>query len=130
MASGLAVPEGSNTSLVVCCALRDDRIVPLLAALEVYSPVHIEPNIVAQADFGQTERDKVAVISFCDIAFLDSALCAIHELRKLRFNVIGWLPGANRLSVALRARVLIAGAETVVDSEECGAGELLRQHVA
>jgi transcriptional regulator with GAF, ATPase, and Fis domain len=130
MASGLAVPEESNASLVVCCAPRDDRIVPLLAALKVYSPVHIELNTAAQADFGRTERDKVAVVSFCNVAFLDSALCAIHELRKLHFNVIGWLPGANRWPVALRARVLIAGAETVIDSEESDAGERLRQHVA
>jgi DNA-binding NtrC family response regulator len=130
MPKGLvASAKGSETSLVVCCASREEQVVLLLAVLSVYAPIHIAPNLVAETDFRPVEREKVAVVDFSDAPF-EKAIRAIRELRNARFDVIGWARGSNGWPVALRARALLAGAEAVFDSEMPDAAERLRQQVA
>ena len=131
MASGLGTPvKRSEASLVVCCVPRGEHTVPLFAALEAYAPVQVDPNLVSEADFRTIERDKVAVVEVGDAALSEAALRAIRELRRARFNVIGWACGSNRWPIALHARVLLAGAEAILDSAEPDAAERVRQQVA
>lgn len=127
MASGLFTPAKGN-SLVVCVS-RDDRSVALRAALEGYAPVFIESNAVTEAEFRSVEHDKVAIIELGGCSPAESELRAARELRQAQFSIVAYAAGSNSWPAAMRARVLIAGAEAILDGTQPNAVEQLRMCV-
>jgi len=128
MASGQCTLAERNP-LVVCCVSRDDQCTTLLETLKEYDPVLVEAGLITADQFRCHEHDKVAIVELRDFALATPQLRAIRQFREAQFDTIAYAPGSRGWSAAMLAQLLLAGANTVLDSTQANAPEQLQMHV-